>query len=524
MDRSLREKQLEALRSVVPITLIVLVFSISLTPLGTGVMTLFVFGSMMLIVGIGLFTLGSDMSMTPLGEGLGLYLNRFKRFVIPAAICLVLGVLITTAEPDLRVLANQVPAIADSVLIWSVAAGVGIFLLIAFIRLRRKIPLSTFLLIFYGLIIVLAFFAPEDFIPAAFDSGGVTTGPITVPFIMAMGAGLAASRRNERSREDSFGVIALCSIGPILSVLILSICFRPEASTTQQTIREVTNTREAFQQLLQAIPTYAKEVFLALLPLLLVFVVFQIATRRFHRHQMIRVVVGFIYTYIGLVLFLTGANVGFMPAGTLIGKELANGQITSTWIIIPAGMLMGYFVVAAEPAVHVLKKQVEEVTSGAISGRSIQIGLSIGVALAMGISMLRILTGISLLPFMIAGYAISLAISFFVPKVYTGVAFDAGGVASGPMTTTFILPFAMGACEILGGNLMTDAFGIVAMVALTPLITIQVIGLTGKIRRKIRYQKVEEELQQIEDGIMYYDNALYHETILLDNIGGGENG
>ena len=494
MRRNLGEKLLESLRSVLPITVIVLVFSISLTPLGTGVMTLFVFGALMLIGGIGLFTLGADMSMSPLGEGLGIYLSKFKKILVPAIACLVLGVLITTAEPDLRVLANQIPAISNQLLIWSVAIGVGLFLVLALIKIRYRVLLSQLLIVFYGLIIILALLAPADFIPAAFDSGGVTTGPITVPFIMAMGSGLAATGSKKNSSENSFGLVALCSIGPILSVLILSIVFKPESSASQTVIENVTNTREAFFVFLKAFPVYAMEVLEALLPLLAVFIVFQLISRRFHKHQILRI----------LVVFLTGANVGFMPAGMLIGRELVNGEITNKWMTVPAGMLIGYFVVAAEPAVHVLNKQVEEVTSGAITQKSIQIGLSVGVALAIGVSMLRVLTGIPLLPFMIVGYVISLAISFFVPRVYTGVAFDAGGVASGPMTTTFILPFAMGACEVLGGNLMTDAFGIVAMVALTPLITIQMIGLSSQIASKRRHRKLSAELDKIQDGILYY--------------------
>ncbi|MBO4889261.1 MAG: DUF1538 domain-containing protein [Firmicutes bacterium] len=509
MRNSLREKLLESLSSVLPITVIIIVFSISLTPLGTGIMTLFVFGSMMLIAGIGLFTLGSDMSMMPLGEGVGIYLNRFRKIFVPLIVCFVLGVLITTAEPDLRVLANQIPSISDQILIWSVAFGVGVFLVLALLRIRFKLSLSKLLIVFYGLIMIASLFAPEDFIPAAFDSGGVTTGPMTVPFLMAMGSGLAVSRSSEKDGESGFGLVALCSIGPILSVIILSICFRPEASTSEFVLQNVANTRDAFIVFLYAFPGYLEEVALAIAPLVAVFIVFQIVTKRFHRRQMIRITIGILYTYIGLVLFLTGANVGFMPAGQLIGRELANGQITPTWIIIPAGMVIGYFVVAAEPAVHVLKRQVEDVTSGAISGNSIRIGLSVGVALAIGIAMLRILTGIRLLPFMIVGYLVSLGISFFVPKVYTGVAFDAGGVASGPMTTTFILPFAIGACETLGGNLLTDAFGIVAMVALTPLITIQIIGLYSRIRSKLRHKQAAQELDLIEDEIVYYYDEAY---------------
>lgn len=493
----------ESLQSVMPIFGIVLALSVSVASMQTGVMVLFLFGTLLLIGGMGLFTIGSGMSMQPLGEGIGVQLGKFKRVWLPLIICFVLGVLITIAEPDLTVLAEQVPSIPNMTLILSVAVGVGIFLLIAMIRAKKGLPLSRLLLIFYAAVIVLAFFAPEDFIPAAFDSGGVTTGPITVPFIMALGAGMAVMSKSKNAQENSFGLVALCSIGPILSVLILSICFHPSPQTSETVVTVATTTKEAFLAFLHAIPHYAKEVLIALAPLLGVLLVFQLFTRRFHMHQMLRIGVGFAYTYLGLVLFLTGANIGFMPAGRLIGAQIAGGD--HAFMLIPIGMLMGYFVVSAEPAVHSLKKQVEEITNGAISQRAIGMALSIGVAVSVGLSMLRVLTGVPILPILIPGYLISLVITFFVPPLYTGIAFDSGGVASGPMTTTFILPFAIGACELAGGNVMTDAFGIVAMVAMTPLITIQIMGLYSRIQHRRMLQRVRHELLQIEDDMIVYE-------------------
>ena len=493
----------EALQSVLPIAAIVLLLSISFAPLNSGVLVLFLFGTLLLIAGMSFFTVGSGMSMEPLGEGIGVEINKAKKIIIPLIICFVLGALITIAEPDLTVLAEQVPSIPNMVLILAVAVGVGIFLAIALLRTKKRIKLSKLLLIFYGIIIILAFFAPNDFIPTAFDSGGVTTGPITVPFIMALGAGMASMKSGKHSSEDSFGLVSLCSIGPILSVLILSICFNPSPETTETVLPTVLTTKDAFMEFFKAIPHYCKEVLIAFLPIVAVFIVFQLITKRFHKHRIIRVCVGFVYTYIGLVLFLTGANVGFMPAGRLIGATIAESDFR--YLLIPSGMLMGYFVVSAEPAVHSLKKQVVEVTNGAITQNSVGYALSIGVAASVGISMLRVLTGIPILPFLIVGYAISLIISFFVPPIYTGIAFDSGGVASGPMTTTFMLPFAVGACEQLGGNVMTDAFGIVAMIAMTPLITIQILGLSGNIRRRQMLQRAHAEFSQVDDDILYFD-------------------
>ena len=496
----------EALVSVLPISAIVLLLSISVSPLQNGVLVQFLFGTILLILGMGFFTVGSGISMQPLGEGIGAQVSKSKKTVLPLLVCFLLGAIITIAEPDLQVLAEQVPSIPNMVLILCVAVGVGIFLMIAMLRIRKEIPLSRLLLICYCGIILLAFFVPNTFVPTAFDSGGVTTGPITVPFIMALGAGMASSGRNKHSGEDSFGLVSLCSIGPILSVLILSICFQPKAETTQAVVTVSETTKEAFGQFIHAFPEYCEEVLIAFVPIVAVFVIYQALFKRFHRIQAIRIAVGMVYTYIGLVFFLTGANVGFMPAGRLIGAAIAAGKYS--YLLIPVGMLMGYFVVSAEPAVHSLKKQVEEVTNGAISQTSIGYALSIGVAVSVGISMLRVLTGISIFPFLIVGYAISLIITFFVPPIYTGIAFDSGGVASGPMTTTFMLPFAVGACEMLGGNIMTDAFGIVAMIAMTPLITIQVLGLYGRIRQKQMSQKVQNEFLQIEDDIIFFDEEV----------------
>ncbi len=496
----------ESLTSVLPIAIIVLVLSVTCVSLDAGVLVLFLFGTILLILGMSFFTVGSGISMEPLGDGIGKSLNKTKKIIIPLIICFILGFIITVSEPDLQVLAEQVPTIPNATLIVFVGIGVGAFLAITLIRNKKGIPLRTLLLIFYILIIGLAFFAPSDFVPTAFDSGGVTTGPITVPFIMTLGAGLASAKSGKHSGENSFGLVALCSIGPILSVLLLSIFFNPQPATTPYEITDILTTTQAFEQFMHAFPIYAGEVAIAFVPIVLLFVIFQLITKRFHTHNIIKMSVGFVYTYIGLVLFLTGANVGFMPAGRLIGAKIAGSAIKH--MLVPIGMVMGFFVVSAEPAVHSLKKQVSEITNGAISQKSVATALSVGVSVSVGISMLRVLTGIPIIPFLIFGYAVSLIISFFVPNIYTGIAFDSGGVASGPMTSTFMLPFAMGACEAIGGNIMTDAFGIVAMIAMTPLITIQILGLVERRKRSRMLKKLHTEISMIKDDIIFFDKEV----------------
>lgn len=499
----------ESISSVLPIAVIVLVLSVTFVSLAAGVLVLFLFGTILLITGMSFFTVGSTISMEPLGDGIGKSLNKNKKILIPLVICFVLGVLITISEPDLQVLAEQVPTIPNAMLISCVGIGVGIFLSITLIRNKKEIPLRTLLLVFYVLIIGLSFFAPDEFVPTAFDSGGVTTGPITVPFIMALGAGLAVGKKGKNAGEHSFGLVALCSIGPIISVLLLSIFYKPQPSTSIYEIKDVLTTTDAFRQFVFALPKYAEEVAIAFVPIVILFVIFQLITRRFNIHNIMRMTVGFVYTYIGLVLFLTGANVGFMPAGRLIGAEIAASSFKV--MLVPIGMVMGYFVVSAEPAVHSLKRQVSEITKGAISQKSVAVALSIGVSVSVGISMIRVLTGIPVIPFLVFGYAVSLVISFFVPSIYTGIAFDSGGVASGPMTSTFMLPFAMGACESIGGNIMTDAFGIVAMIAMTPLITIQILGLLERTKHMQRIKKLHTEIGMVKDDIIFFDGeeALY---------------
>jgi len=433
-----------------------------------------------------------------MGERVGTIITKSKKLPIIVFIGFVMGLIITISEPDLQVLAEQVPSIPNMTLILSVAAGVGVFLVIALLRMLFGIGLSYLLLFFYGIVLILTFFVPKDFLAVAFDSGGVTTGPMTVPFIMSFGVGIAAIRSDKHASDDSFGLVSLCSIGPILAVIILSMIFNPgQSEAVSESIPVIDNTVDLWRMFTRGIPTYIKEMAVSLLPIVFFFGVFQLISRDINKSALIRIGIGLVYTYVGLVLFLTGVNVGFMPAGNYLGQTLAG--LSYAWIIIPIGMIIGYFIVLAEPAVFVLTKQVEEMTSGAISAKAMGTSLSIGVSVSVGIAMIRVLTGISIMWFIVPGYAIALILTFFVPKIFTAIAFDSGGVASGPMTATFLLPLAMGACEALGGTIITDAFGVVAMVAMTPLITIQVMGMAFKIKESGLHKKSYVPLEEFGD-------------------------
>lgn len=513
-QKNLLEKLKESLGAVLPIIGIVLVLCFSIAPIPNSVLMTFVVGAILLIIGMMFFTLGAEMAMTPMGERIGTKLTNTRKISVVIVLCFILGFIITISEPDLQVLAEQVPSIPNYTLIIAVATGVGIFLVAAVLRMLFGIPLAHMLLILYPIIFILASIVPQDFLTVAFDSGGVTTGPMTVPFIMALGIGFSAVRSDKHAENDSFGLVALCSVGPILAVLLLGLLYHPGESGYEQTmIVKTDNSVEMWQLFQEGLPYYMKEMLISLLPIILFFFIFQIVSLHLHKKTLVKIIIGIIYTYIGLVLFLTGVNVGFMPAGNYLGQVIAG--LSYPWIIVPIGMLIGYFIVKAEPAVYVLTEQVEELTSGAISAKAMGMSLSIGVAFSLGLAMVRVLTGISILWFLLPGYAVALGLTFFVPQIFTAIAFDSGGVASGPMTATFLLPFSMGACEALGGNVVTDAFGVVAMVAMTPLITIQILGLIYQIQEQMKEKQAAKDYTSIKVCIENLDNVDNQEIIEL---------
>lgn len=501
MDQKIKEKSLEALSSVLPITGIVLALSVTIVPMDLGIVVMFFVGALMLVLGMGLFQLGAEISMTPLGRGIGTKIAETCTLPVILFISFLVGAVVTMAEPDLQVLANQVPAVPNRLLIIMVAAGVGFFLALAVVRIIFRIGFPSMIAILYVIILILSFFIPGDFVAVAFDSGGVTTGPVTVPFIMAMGVGLTCVRSDTDAINDSFGLVALSSVGPILAVMLLGCFFKPgEAAYISSDTAAVTTTRDVVKVLFDQLPHYAGEVLVSIFPILVVFVVFtaiQYRSRHIRKYQIKQMLIGFGYTFAGLVLFLCGVNVGFSPVGTLLGQELAGLKIR--WLLVPIGMLVGYYLVKAEPAIQILNRQVQDVTSGVVSGKSMNYCLSMGVAVSVGLAMMRILTGISIYWIVIPGYCIALILSRLVPRIFVGIAFDSGGVASGPMTTTFLLPLSIGACEALGGNLMTDAFGVVALVALTPLIAIQVMGLQYKYKMKKMGEHMAGHMESFDD-------------------------
>ena len=495
MNEKIKAKIKESLSAILPVSLIILLLAFTITPLPVDKISLFFIGAVLLIVGMGLFTLGAEISMSVIGERIGADIAKKKNIFLIFIILFILGTIITLAEPDLKILASQISAIPENITVLAVSIGVGIFLVIAFLRIIFKVNISLLLFISYLITFVLASFVPKDFWAIAFDSGGVTTGPITVPFIIALGIGAASIRESKDSENDSFGLVALCSIGPIITVLILGLIFNvSDVTYTNYTFETLNTSKEIANTFISSFPNYIKEVFIALVPILVFFMIYNIIKLKLPKKELIKIFVGSFYTFVGLVLFLVGVNAGFLPAGYMIGTELA--LLEYKWIAIPIGMLIGYFIVIAEPAVIILVKQISDITDGAIPEKAMKFNLSISIALAVGLAMLRALTGISIMYFLLPGYLIALILSLFTPKIFTSIAFDSGGVATGPVTTTFLIPFSIGICTSLGGSILTDAFGVVALIAMTPLISIQISGLIYSIKLNKQNKKLQTTTSQ----------------------------
>ncbi|MBQ4612213.1 MAG: DUF1538 domain-containing protein [Clostridia bacterium] len=501
MLRQLWAKIREALVSALPITL--LVYLMALLPsfsFTSTEMVAFTVSAVLLVMGIGLFNLGADIAMTPMGVQVGSGLSRQKSIVLLLAVSFVLGMLITIAEPDLQVLANQVGSVMNGkLLIYAVGVGVGGFLVVAILRIIFKRRLAKVLMLFYMLLFSLALLLAVNgnlpLLPMAFDSGGVTTGPITVPFIMALGVGISHVLSDRRSQEDSFGLVALSSVGPILAVLMLGIFADKDLSYTVNYSAVEQNVLAAY---LNNAAHVAKEVGVALGLIVVFFLLCQAFFLKLPKRQLLRIGVGVVFTYLGLVLFLTSVNVGYMPIGYKLGTQLSSTHPT---LLVGIGLVMGVLVVMAEPAIHVLNAQVEEITGGYVSKKSMMLGLCTGVGAAIALSVVRIIFDFSLVYYIIPGYFISLALSLFVPPVYTAIAFDSGGVASGPMTSGFILPFAIGVCAALQGEnaVLGNGFGVVAMVAMAPLITIQLLGFKAIVSNKIKEKRAMRRILQADD-------------------------
>jgi hypothetical protein len=481
----------EALFSVLPITILVIILNFTFVPLETTTFFRFIIGSVAIIIGLTIFLFGVDSGITPIGNTMGTAIVKSNKILIVIIAGLLLGFFISIAEPDLHILAGQVDfassgLITKDSIVLVVSAGIALMLAFGLSRIVYNLPLNKLLLIIYGIIFILALFTTPEFLAISFDASGATTGALTVPFILALAMGVSKLKKNSKSsEEDSFGLVGLASAGAIVGVLIMSVISRPEKIPANLDTTEATAAAASiFAPYLQMLPEIAKEVLIALAPIVVIFLIFQIVSSSVSRTMLRKILFGIVFTFIGLVLFLLGVNAGFMEVGSIVGHKLA--AMDNHLYAILIGFVLGMVTVIAEPAVYVLTHQIEDVTSGYIKRRLVLATLALGVALSVALSVARILIPeVQLWHYLLPGYIISIIMTFLVPDLFVGIAFDSGGVASGPMTATFILAFTQGVADATpGADVLIDGFGVIAMVAMTPLIALQILGLIFRARSR----------------------------------------
>lgn len=496
MKKVFKEKIKESTISLLPIIFVILILSILYQKSDIiNLIPSFLIGSICLIMGITLFDIGSEMSMIDLGFKIGKHLTKKGKLLFIFIITFIIGFIVTVAEPDLSVLSKQVPNIDPLIFIYIISIGVGISLILAVLRIILKWNYNLMVLIIVFLAFLASFFVPGEMIPLGFDTGGVTTGPISVPFMIALCAGISYKRNDKSRKEDVFGMISFSSLGPIVVFLVIGLIYRGKTTYDIISIEHFNSFFDVLKAYAKNIPFFTKEVLITLSPIVLLFVIYNKMYLKLEKKNIIKISVGMIYLFIGLTIFALGVNIGYLPMGYLFGKEFAN----NTALIIAIGTFLGYFIIKSEPALKVLVNQIEDISSGYINKKLLTTSISIGVGIAVGLSIYRLVYEVPILYFFIPLYGVALILSFFVPQIFTRIAFDSGGVASGSLTAAFILPFAIGIAETLNINVLNYAFGLIAMVATVPLITIQLIGLIYK--KKMQKTKAKEE---VSDEIVDY--------------------
>ena len=491
----IKEKVTESALAVLPICVIILAIHFTIAPLEGHVLAMMFIGMGMLFVGMILFSIGVELSLLPIGEHVGSALIASRKLPLIIVVLFIFGFVVTAAEPDLFVLAKQVGSIPDLTLIIGIAIGVGLFLILAVLRILFHWKLGRVLAIAYPLAFCIAIFA-SDYLAIAIDAAAVTTGPVTVPFLLAIGGGFAAVTGGRNSEEDNFGISSICSVGPIMTVLILGLFFHSE-DTQYLGAHELAN--EGMYQIWSVFGNglwhTLKDIVMVIVPIVTIFLIFQVVKLKLSRRELVRIFVGLVYLMLGLTVFIAGVNHGFMPAATAFGEKI--GALSYNWVVIPLAFVIGAAVLLAEPTAYVLVKRVVDITNGAISKQMMLFGMATGVGIAMSLAMVRILTGISIWWILIPGYTLSLTLTFIVPNIFVGIGFDAGEVATGAMSAAFVLPFAIGVGKMTGGDIVTGAFGIVGLSTMLPPIVVQLIGLIYSMKLK-KAKKLEAEALEID--------------------------
>lgn len=478
----------EVLISVLPVTVIVIILNFTLAPMDSHLIIRFLIGAVFIIIGLTIFLVGVDVGITPIGNHMGVAITKTNKLWFVAAAGLILGFFISIAEPDLHILAGQVDAVTSGLIsknsiVIIVSVGIAIMLATGLLRIVFNFPLYKLLTILYGVILLIALFTSKEFLAISFDASGATTGALTVPFILALALGVSRLKKDSKASEkDSFGLVAIASTGAIISVMIMSLISKTDKITGS--LEQTIVSDSIIYPYIQEFPKITQEVIVALLPIVVIFLILQKITIKISKREFRRILFGVLFTLIGLILFLVGVNAGFMDVASVVGYSIAS--LDNKFYVVIVGFVLGLVTILAEPAVYVLTRQIEDVTSGYVRRKVVMVTLSLGVGVAVALSMIRILIPqLQLWQYLLPGYIISIAMTYIVPKLFVGIAFDSGGVASGPMTATFILAYAQGAAEATAGaNVLVDGFGMIAMVAMTPIIALQVLGLIFKIKSR----------------------------------------
>lgn len=499
MFKKLSNDLKDAFFSVIPITLLVLGVSL-LIHVESKTIFSFLISAVLLIIGIGLFTFSAELSMTIIGDKVGEALVKRRKLGLILLMGLLLGFVLTISEPDLSVFATQITSIPTILIIVLISLGVGIFLMISLFRIIKGISINKILFLSYGIVLILLCITPSSFVTLSLDAGGVTTGPVSVPFMVALGYGFTRMRSSKKGGNDSFGLVGLSSIGPIIVILILGLVFNIDSAYDTSIF---SSDVPLLSEFIHTFWSNFTGIVVSLTPILFVFLVFELFSNTLSDYEMRKVVVGLIVILLGLTIFLTGVEVGFLKMGYTIGQIFAEEKMPFLLTIL--GTVIGFLIIKAEPAVKVLVNQISDMTNGSISKKVVNFCLSIGVCFAVAISLMRIFAGVSILYFVIPGYIIALILAKMTPDIFTAIAFDSGGAASGPLTSSFLLPICIGACIATGGNILTDAFGIVGLVALSPLIMIQLLGYIYKLKTK-RYNL--SAVKDLDESIIEYDSEV----------------
>jgi len=497
------EKCKESALSVLPLFVIIVLLYLVFVPFNIITLLSIAVATMLMILGMAMFSVGVDMSTMKMGGYVGSHLSRSRKLSFMCILSFVLGFMVTIAEPDLMVLAEQVPGISSKwIILITVALGTGIFLLLSTIRTIFRWSIKTVLMISYIIALVLCIFAPSNFLPLSFDTIGVTTGAVSVPFIMAFGLGICAVRSGKNNQEDGFGLIALASIGPVIAILIVSLFIRTDSTIVSESVEAITTTGQWRSTIGTSILSYLREVFIVIIPIFIFFLLYNFKYLNLPKNSLLRIFVGLIYCYVGLVIFLTGVASGYLPMADLLGHTIASGDMK--WALIPIALVIGAVLIFAEPAVHVLNKQVEDITGGVIRRKTMLVGLSIGVALAMLLVVIRALTGIDFLYIITPLVIIMVILAFYAPNLFVGIAFDSGGAAAGSLSASFVLPFIIGICKACGLDTMLHGFGTIAIISILPTIVIEIMGIRyqyilNKNKPKVRRRHSEITIIDLDD-------------------------